>query len=97
LRSRCTSPFALDVDLLHAEVADRDDVRVTQSGERFGFALEARAEGRMQAFEQDLDRDGAAEVELGRSVHRAHAARAEPRVEPVPAIERAPDPRVRVL
>ena len=52
------------------------DVGMVQRGEHFGFALETRQPFGVvcESFRQDLDRDVALEVGVGRAVHLAHAA-----------------------
>ena len=57
----------------------RGDVRMIQRGEHFRFALKARESigiGR-QRRGQDLDRDLALQLRVGRPIHLAHAAFAD--------------------
>ena len=64
---------------MHADVEDGQDIRVVQSGDGTGFALEPlqalRAAGHLSG--QDLDCDVAAEARVSSAVHHAHPALAE--------------------
>ena len=65
--------------LVLAELVDRADVRVLQRGGQTRLALEPRQPLRRRAglVAQHLDRDFAAEPEILRSIHHAHAAFAQ--------------------
>ena len=69
------------------EAVDRADVGMIQRGEHPRLALEAREPIGMarERARQDLDRDVAPELGVARPVHLAHAARAEQRVQVIPA------------
>ena len=60
---------------------------MVQRGEHPRFALEAREPIRVarDRARQDLDRDVAPELRVARAVHLAHAARAEQRLQVIPA------------
>ena len=73
------------------EAVDRGDVRMIQRGEDFRFALETREPigiGR-ERRRQDLDRDLALELRVGRPIHLPHAAFADRRGDVVDAEARA--------
>ena len=69
------------------EAVDRADVGMVQRREHPRFALEARESIGMpgERRRQNLDRDIAPELRVVRTVHFAHAARAEQRVQAIPA------------
>ena len=69
------------------ETVDRADVGMVQRGEHPRFAVEARESIRMprERRRQNLDRDVAPELRVVRTVHFAHAAGAEQRVQAIPA------------
>ena len=73
------------------EAVDRGDVRMIQGGEHFRFALEARQPIGVggERGRQDLDRDLALELRVGRPIHLAHAAFADRRGDVVDAEARA--------
>ena len=62
-------------------------LRMVQRGEHPRLALEAREPIRIarQRARQDLDRDVAPELRVVRAVHLTHAARAEQRLQVIPA------------
>jgi len=68
-----------------ADVIQRADVRVVESGDRVRFALEACAQLRVcrQGPQQQFDRNGAVETCISRTIHLTHAARSDDRVDPV--------------
>ena len=73
------------------EAVDRGDVRMVERREDFGFALEAREPvgvGR-ERRRQDLDRDLALQLRVGRAIDLAHAAFADLRGDLVDAEARA--------
>ena len=72
-----------------AEVVDADDVRVAQGRGGLGLLPEPRDEGRIAAVlgVEDLDRDLAAQLGVGGTVDRRHAALAQELDEPIPAAE----------
>src|SRR3712207_9391057 len=64
---------------LLAGVVDRDDVRVVQPGRRLRLAAEPRLEGRVgrEVGAEPLDRDRAAQPEVGGTADLGHPAPAE--------------------
>ena len=78
--------------LLVAEIVNRQDVGMRKGRRRLGLDLKARQRFRMRGemLGKDLHRDRAIQPRVGRAIDFAHAAGAEPRLDPVVA-ERAPD------
>ena len=79
--------------LVHPEVVDGDDVRRVERGDRLGLHPEAGDEVGVAAVlgAQDLDGDVAAELAVGGSVDRGHAALAEELDQPISPTEDASD------
>src|SRR5690606_7092224 len=82
-----------------SQVVRGGDVRVRQVARRARLALEATHEiGRSDELGLDeLDGDLLVEHQVRRTVDRAHAALAEPRIEPVLAVEHFTDPWIASL
>jgi hypothetical protein len=79
-----------------ALVEDVDHVRVREAGGRAGLLHEPRLE-RVVVGEvpvHDLDRDAPFEPQVGREVHRGHAATGDPRAHLIPAVDETADHRI---
>ncbi len=73
-----------------ADVVDRNDVRVSERGGGLCFALESPAHDRVrEIIREELDRDGAVQTVVDRTIHDAHAAPAEHGLDAVRANDRA--------